>query len=304
MGPQDLMKEKLLIPLIVLIIICTRCLYAGEFNVIQKKDVSVFFDPPLRFTAQEVGDMYPDVKYVIEDILGWDLNVRPSVLLIKDRRRFQRMAESPLTVAFAVPGRNLIVIDHSRMNIHPFSLENILKHELCHLLLHHHIKQGILPKWLDEGVCQWVSDGIADIIMEQKRSLLNKAALRGRFIRLGSLQKGFPPDRDRLLLAYEESKSFVSHIIGEYGKDGILKVLKHMKNGEHADVAVLKAFSVPLDVLEKQWHRSLRQKMTWFTYLSYHLYEILFALMALIAVYASIKMIIRKRTYMKEETEM
>jgi len=106
-----------------------------------------------------------------------------------------------------------------------------------------------------------------------------------------------------MILAYEESKSFVAHITSKYGKEGILRVLDGMKNGEAADVAVSKALSVPLRTLEKEWHDSLRRKMTWFTYLSYHLYDILFSFMGLIAMVAFIKIILRKRAYMKEEME-
>ena len=95
------------------------------------------------------------------------------------------MAGDPLVVAFAVPQRNLIVIDYSKMITHPLSLETTLKHELCHILLHEHIKTEILPRWLDEGLCQWASGGIGEIIMDQKRSRLNRAAFSREFIRQG-----------------------------------------------------------------------------------------------------------------------
>ena len=76
-----------------------------------------------------------------------------------------------------------------------------------------------------------------------------------------------------------------------------------MKNGEAEDAAFLKALSVPLRSLEKEWHESLSRKMTWFTYLSYYLYEILFGLTGLISMFAFIKIILKKRAYMAEERE-
>ncbi len=139
--------------------------------------------------------------------------------------------------------------------------------------------------------------------MDQKRSFLNRAALRNGFIRLESLQKGFPRNDEGMILAYEESKSFVAHITSKYGKEGILRVLEGMKNGEATDAAIFEALSVPLRTLEKEWHESLRRKMTWFTYLSYYLYEILFAFTGLIAMFAFIKIILKKRAYMKEGME-
>jgi len=296
-------KIAVLILLASALVLFARCLFAEEIHVLETGNVKVLFEPALRPAAQEVIDVYPHIKTELENTIGWNLDLTPSVLLIKDRKFFQKMAESPITVAFAVPNRNLIVIDHSRMNTHPFTLRLTLKHELCHLLLHHHIGSRNLPRWFDEGICQWASGGIADIIMDQKRSLLNRAAFKGKFLDLGSLKDGFPSSREGMLLAYEQSKGFVTHIVSKFRKEGLLRILYQMKEGKNIEKAVLKSLSVPLETLEKEWQNSLRQNMTWFTYLSFHLYEILFALMALVSLYAFIKAILKKRAYMADETE-
>ena len=279
-------------------------LYAGERYLLEENGIKVLFEPPHESVARELAEIYPGVRAELENIFGWDLNITPSIILIKDSKQFQQIIRSPLTVAFAVPEKDLIVIDYSKMSAHPLNLRNIFKHELCHLLLHRHIKSAALPRWLDEGVAQWVSDGVGDIILDQKRSLLNKAAFMGRFISLGSLARGFPRREQDLILAYEESRSFVDHIVGKFGREGVLEILEHMKRGENVHAAVLRSCSISLGDLEKGWHSALRKRITWFTYLSYNLYEILFAFAALITIYAAIKLILRKRRLMKEMEEM
>ncbi len=276
--------------------------FAEKFHIIEKKDVRILFEDSLESSAKEIAHIYPEIRISLENTFGWDLNLRPSVLIVKERTRFKHMGANPLTVAIAVPERNLIVIDYSRTTHHPFTIENTLKHELCHILLHHSIPKGILPRWLDEGVCQWVSDWTGDIIMDQKRSYLNKAALRGAFIGLHSLQEEFPPGKE-LLLAYEQSKSFVAFIIRRFGKEGLLCVLEHMRKGERTEAAFQNALNIPLDALENQWHQSIRKKMTWFTQLSYYLYEILFAAMAILAIFAFIRIILKKRSYLTDDSE-
>ena len=288
---------------LILFLILIKPLYAKQMYVLEKKDVIVLYDMHLKPVAKEVGVIYPAIKADLERIFRWDLNIRPTVALMKDRKTFQRMAESPLTVAFAIPAKNLIVIDYSRISMHPFSLDIVLKHELCHLLLHHHIKEVLLPRWLDEGIAQWTSDGFSDVISNQNRSLLNQAAFRGKFIYLGSLEKDFPTQNESLLLAYEESKNFLVYLIGRFGKDKVMRVLDLMKKGDCADVAVLKSLSTTIEKLEREWHHSLRQKMTWFTYLSNHLYDILFVLMALITILAFVKIMIRKRAYRDNDSD-
>lgn len=288
--------------LLVLILFSTGAT-AQELRVLENTDLIIIFDPALQNTAEEIAKVYPEIRAVVEKTFGWDFSIRPSVLLMADTKRFHQMAPHPRTVAFAVPKKQMIVMDYSKMSGHPFSLETTLKHEMCHLLLHHHIKGELLPRWLNEGVSQWASDWIGDIIWDQKRSLLNKAALRGTFIPLDLLKLGFPADDEALQLAYEQSKGFVSHILSEYGRDGVLKVLGHMKQGESVESAFQLAFSKSLDRLEREWRQSLKKNTAWFIVLSAYLYEILFGLTALIAIYGFIRIIIKKRAYMDEDPE-
>ncbi len=288
---------KFLFLLFCLFMFMSQPSYSEQYIVRQSKDLTILYDPALSAVSNRVAQIFPEVKSQLEAVIGWNMPSNPSVMLIKDASQFQRMAESPLTVAFAYPQENMVVIDCSRVNIHPLSLDSILTHELCHLLLHYHIPQRILPRWFDEGVCQWVSGGIVDIMMQQKRSILNRAALRDAFIPLHSLHMRFPRDEKALILAYEQSKSIVDYIIIRFGKEGLLAILDRMKTGDRIDTAIYSALSISLDDLEYEWHHSLRINLTWFTYFSYHLYDILFALLALITVVGFIRIIQKKRTY-------
>ena len=222
---------------------------------------------------------------------------------IADSPAFQRMAGSDLIVAFATSNRNQIVIDYSKMKTQPFTLETTLKHELCHLLLHHHIERGNLPRWLDEGICQWASDGIAEIILDQGGSVLDEAVLSGRYLPIRSIAESFPREKRLLLLAYEESKSLVEYMISSYGEEGILSVLGYLKEGANADLAIMEGLSISLNDLETEWHQHLSRKTTWLPYLGNHLYEMLFFLGALTMIYGFIRQIIKKRAYQEEEED-
>jgi len=288
-----------------LFILCTLILWGGsigaeEVHLIEGQGIRVLFEKPHEPVAKELLHIYPELKKELETIFAWDLNLTPSIRLIRDSRQFRQWVSSPLTVAFALPQRDLVVIDYSKLKTHPFTLRNTFKHELCHLLLHLHIQSGLLPRWLDEGIAQWASDGAVDIVLDQKRSLLHRAALKGRFIPLDSLVRRFPTGDQDLILAYEESKSFIDYLIGISGKEGVLEVLEAMKQGQEVESAVLNSYAVSLAALEREWQRDVAKRMTWFTYLSYHLYDILFALAALVTLYGFIRVMVRKRRAMKE----
>jgi len=294
-------KKIFLFSLFALLIVSSQPLYGEQLDVVKGNGVSVLFPEPLKNAAEEVADIYPGLITELEKTLKWKLGYEPKVLLVKDRTIFRKMAGSALVVAYAVPQRKIIAIDYSRMNTSPFNLETTLKHELCHLLLHRHIPEGKLPKWLDEGVAQWISNGIAEIIMDRSRHILIRAALTGSYIPIDDLAKSFPQDRQALLLAYEESKSFVEYIVGRFGSDGLRKILENLKNGDGIGAAIEDGASISLYELEKRWHTHLSKRITWFTYLSNNLCRLLFFLAAMLTIVGFIRVLKRKKDYKEED---
>ena len=170
-------------------------------------------------------------------------------------------------------------------------------------MLHHHIKEENLPRWLNEGICQWASDGIAEIIMNQKGSVLDEAILSGRYLSIRALTDRFPREKRDLMLAYEESKSLVEYIISLYGREGVLAVLGHLEDGAEVEVAIRKGLSISLNELEARWHQHLKRRITWVTYLINHLYEVLFFLAALTLIFGFIRRLMKKRAYRGEEDD-
>jgi hypothetical protein len=207
-----------------------------------------------------------------------------------------------MIIAFALPERNIIVLDTSRVYTKPFTLETTLKHELCHLVLHRNIAGEKLPRWLDEGVCQWASGGIAELMTSESGKALAKAVVSERLISLSELER-FPSDERSLILAYEESKSIVEYIVRNYEREGILHVLEHLKEGNSVKESIQNGLSVPFPDLEKRWHVYLKREHTWFSYLSDNLYTILFSLAAVVTVYGFIRLLQKKRAYKDEEEE-
>ena len=276
---------------------------ARQIHTLRTPDVSVSYDAALAIPARDVAAAFPAIRARLEVTFDLKMKRAPEILLVRERQDFLKMTQNPLTVAFASPARNLIVIDQSKMRVHPFTMHSTLEHEMCHILLHQQIDSKRLPLWLDEGLCQWVSNGIDEIILNQKISALHGAALSRRMLPIVHLQHRFPGDREGRLLAYEASKRFTIFIMNEYGQPGLLDLLKHLAEGEDIQTAVVKVFSTSLDSIEQQWREVLDRKSTWFTFFGHYLYEILFALMALMTIYGFIRSRIKKRNYRDEDDE-
>jgi hypothetical protein len=275
----------------------------AEKHTLEGERVIVRYDGLLESAAREVLKAYPGIRADLTRELGWETDFRPEIVLVKDRVAFRKSVESDLVTAFAFPQEDLIVIDYSRMNVHPFTLGATLKHELCHLELHHHIAGGKLPRWFDEGICQWVTGGLAEIMTEGSRSILRDAALSNRLMSIERLAERFPTDGRDLLLAYEESRSIVEYIKKEFGVLGLQRILEQMGRGETLENAVMESLLISPDELERRWRSSLHGSAWWFFSLGDNLYEILFLFAALMTLYGFFRILKKKRAYKDEDEE-
>ncbi len=292
-----------LIMLIVFFIVSNQDPAVARMNMLSTAEVNIHYAPILKNAAREAAQFYRESKVELEETFGWQYTVKPGIVLVKNNNDFSRLTGYSYIVALAIPKKNLIIIDYSKMGQGPFSLKKTMKHEVCHLMLHHHIPGGQLPKWFDEGIAQWVSDGMMELLMNPKRQSLDDAILAGNYLPLRELIYRFPQDRQSLWLAYEESKSMVAYIEKRYGREGVLNLLNHLKAGLDFDTAVYKNFSLSLDALEKNWQRQLKKRTRFFTYIATHMYEFVFILAAMLTVAGFIRFILKKRAYKDEEDE-
>jgi hypothetical protein len=261
----------------------------------------VLFEDSLRGLAEQSARVYPDILREVESRLGMGVSVSPTLVLVREHATFRRMTMDSAVIAFAVPERGLIVVDCSKADREPFILKETLKHELTHLLTHQFVEGREIPRWLDEGLAQWVSGGLGEVVRSLKTSPLEEAALSGRLMRMRALVDRFPRNENMLLLAYEESEDFVGYIIRQYGMAGVMRVLQHLKTGEEWENAVQMGLHVPFDDLEKSWQDQLQRRKSWFLFITRHLYEILFFAAAVASAYGFLRAYLKKRAYLGED---
>ena len=256
---------------------------------------------PLKDAAGRIASGYKRTRDDIEAKLGWRLQVHPVVVLMRNNAAFQEMAGNKLVTAFAVGGRNLIVIDYTRMDRIPFDLEDTFKHELTHILLHQRIGDTYLPKWLDEGVAQWASGGISDIMRAGDKDLLQQAVLSHRVLSLQDISSNFPASPNGLILAYEESKSFTEFIVKHYGESQLRLLLRGLEKQGTIQQTIYDSYGVSLDVLEQTWKKGLIKENSWIAFMADHMYWLLFFLAALITIagYCAVKR--RMKNYLDED---
>jgi len=276
---------------------------AAEMEEYHGPEITVRYEAPLKGPAVRIASGYKKTRDDIEAKLGWRMRIDPLVVLIGSNAAFQEMAGNKLVTAFAVAQRNLIVIDYSRMDRVPFDLEDTLKHELTHILLHQRIGGPYLPKWLDEGVAQWASGGIADIMRTGDKDLLQQAVLSHRMHPLKDISSNFPASPNGLVLAYEESRSFTEFIVKHYGEAQLRLLLQDLGKQDTIEQAVYNNYGVSLDMLELTWRKGLVRENSWIAYIADHMSWLIFFLAAFITVAGFCVAKRRMRNYRDEEEE-
>ncbi len=270
--------------------------------VITAPGLEVYFPPALHGPAEGLSASYPEIKAAAEEVLGWDMDRLVSIVLVGKSSFFEMSAGTSHIVAYAVPGRNLIVVDYQKLQSHPFTLRSVVMHELLHLLLHRHIPADSLPRWLEEGVCQWASDGLGEIVAGGEGAL-DRAVIRGRLPPLGSLEHSFPRGPTAMSLAYEQSKGFVTYLVRNYGRESLIEILHSMKAERDFAAAAQEVLGKSAFQLEQDWRDSLSGPAAWLGFLARHIYGWLFALAALLAIAGFVRAILKKRKALREYEE-
>jgi hypothetical protein len=291
----------LLLEVFVLLSQCPFTSHARELETLNTTEAVFFSEPGLRNEARVLDSLYPLVRAELEATLGLRVDFRPSVILVSDRRAFEQVTQSRMIVAYAVPEKMLMVIDYPRSSTDPFTARTILKHELCHLLLHRHMSS--LPRWLDEGVCQWASDGYGELFSDHRATSLRWASISGGILPLRALERSFPQDERGLVLAYEQSRSIIDYVAARYGANGITNILTAMKHGRSVQEATALSLGIPLTELERDWRRSLRTWAAFLAFLAGNIHSILFFMAALFTLAGYARYRIRKKRLTEGEED-
>jgi hypothetical protein len=257
----------------------------AEYHHLAMPGIQILYDDHLDRTAATVLASVPAVREDLRQAIGWSLNEPFTIALISNRNRYLRMAPSPLYLAFAIPERRLVVMDQSRMSHDAVLLDGTLRHELCHLLLHEHIQAEHLPRWVDEGVCQWVSEGFSELLHPELQVRVEELATAGRSVPFSRLQQSFSGDPEAVQEAYAQGRSMVDYLVRVGGRERLLAVLRSLAAGNEWDKSIEAVYGRSFRDLEAAWrgHTTSRVRRT-VLLVGAHLYEIIFFMAALAAV--------------------
>ncbi len=136
-------------------------------------------------------------------------------------------------------------------------LQQVLEHELVHVLLGRAFAPEVPPDWLQEGVAQVMARQNGP----ENTEVLSRGMATGALLSLDELTRQFPGDPLRAEVAYAQSADFVSWLVAEHGAAMLPVLVREMATGGSVDAGLYRATGRFLPDLEADWRARLSSGM-------------------------------------------
>lgn len=298
------LKKLSLIYFILLSVFC----FPSLSEQLNENAVVLEYLPQNEKLVENINSFLPKIVLSLEKELGLGLKHKVKLIVCPDTESFNKMTgvnhESVQGVAFSE--FNLIVINAEKLQSKTNKdIENLIKHELVHIVLGTNISHGSderLPRWLNEGVAQWLSNGANELFTAHYQDSLQTAFLTRKTLTFSSLTYYFPGDNSQFTLAYAQSLSIVDYLAETYGKEKITDLLRTMTEGKNFRDAFFEVYNKSFDTLAYEWKESKsKSSYTLDYYLATHINLIMNSLIGFVAFFVFIVYFIRKRIHKKTE---
>ncbi len=154
---------------------------------------------------------------------------------------------------YAIGNVGLVVLLPDRVPSYPDrSLDNVLVHEIAHVLVARAARRRPVPRWLDEGLAVAVGRfGLED------RGRLIFATLRPGSPSLDALERSFPAGPGAAARAYSFSGAWVRWLMDRWGHGVVAEILDGLGRGQTVSDAFAAATGTTLVEAEAQFWRQI-----------------------------------------------
>jgi hypothetical protein len=199
--------------------------------------------PELDAVARRLRDLDPGRLEDTMRLVGLERAGPPvQVLLAAGDSDLARRAP-PWVAGYAVGERGLVVLFPSRTPSYPdSSLEDLLRHEVAHILIARAGGGRPLPRWFHEGVAMATEIGWG--FEDWSRSAITVMA--GGEVPLAELDRWFAGGTGQVHQAYAVSGAFVRYLLDEHGQDMAAAVLAGVAAGLPFEAAFERATGTAL----------------------------------------------------------
>ena len=154
----------------------------------------------------------------------------------------------------AWPHRSLIFLRAPRLRPGTSDpLEQVLDHEIVHVLLGQAFGPRPVPRWLQEGLAQVVAGEYGPETIQT----IARGSLGGGLLGLEDIERGFPVDAVRANLAYAQSADLIAFLTERHGDEVIPALVKQLAAGRPMPAAFRAVTGDDAQALDRAWRARL-----------------------------------------------
>lgn len=232
-------------------------------EVVRVGRLELRYEPDLAESAQMLAEHAPAWWSEIETEIAGDVDDSLRVTFVEHAGRVAEASGMPHWAAgVAHPPSGEIIIARHGPDGAPTNLEELLRHEMTHVVLHRATGGEELPRWFHEGVAEAFNGTLSF-----GRTQTLAAAVFGPGVPdLERLEESFHgTDGPQAAVAYAAARDLVE-FMRAYDTSGmrLRQVMTELRQGRRFEVAFIRAYGVSLEEIVAQWRKGLPGRFVWY----------------------------------------
>jgi len=199
-----------------------------------------------------IGEVFGFPRH--KDFWLWDNRVR--ILLYGSRDAFREATKAPGWAAGRASAERREIAGWAGED---GFVDEVLPHELTHLMFRGYLGTAEAPRWLEEGVAQWVSPVRRAAAQVQGERL----ASSGEWVPWKDLERWeIPEDGNTAMRYYAQAAGLTAFLLDRYGMERFARFCRAMRDGRGPDDAfrfTYGGFVPSMEQVEREWVQSLRK---------------------------------------------
>ncbi len=137
-------------------------------------------------------------------------------------------------------------------------LPEVFRHELAHVALNDALNGQAVPRWFNEGFAVFAS-GESSF---KRMQTLAMSTVGGSLIPLHELDRAFPNDETKALVAYAEAQDVVRFLVRREDVHRFRSLITELREGKSFDRAIQDAYGEELSSIEFEWREDASRRYT------------------------------------------
>ncbi|MET0793020.1 MAG: peptidase MA family metallohydrolase [Polyangiaceae bacterium] len=234
------------------------------FNTYNAGWVTFVYHPSSRERVQPLIAQAEAVKHELTQRLGFPVLSEVRVEIARTPGEMETFAPSGAPypqyaagVAYSEIGLVLLTLTP----VHPGTeqdLAEVFRHELAHIALNDAVNGRPVPRWFNEGFAVFAS-GESSF---KRMQTLAMSTIGGSLIPLHELDRSFPNDETKALVAYAEAQDVVRFLVRREDVHRFRALITELRDGKSFEQAALDAYGEELSSLEFEWREDASRRYT------------------------------------------